>query len=60
MAEVTTIGLDIAKNVVQAHSADAADAEAICEALQRPNMRMVAVKGEEQQGSALYSARGTC
>lgn len=32
---------------------DAADAEAICEAAQRPNMRFVAVKSEEQQASAL-------
>ena len=29
---------------------DAADAEAICEAVSRPNMRFVPVKGEEQQG----------
>lgn len=32
---------------------DAADAEAICEAALRPNMRFVAVKSEEQQASAL-------
>lgn len=32
---------------------DAADAEAICEAVQRPNMRFVTVKSEEQQASAL-------
>jgi len=30
---------------------DATDAEAICEAVQRPGMRFVAVKGEEQQGA---------
>jgi hypothetical protein len=29
---------------------DAADAEAICEAVTRPNMRFVPVKSEEQQG----------
>jgi len=32
---------------------DAADAEAICEAAQRPNIRFVAVKTEEQQASGL-------
>ena len=31
----------------------AADAEAICEAVQRPHMRFVAVKSEEQQASAM-------
>ncbi len=31
---------------------DAADAEAICEAVQRPNMRFVPVKSEETQGAA--------
>lgn len=32
---------------------DAADAEAICEAAQRPSMRFVAVKAEEQQASGV-------
>ena len=32
---------------------DAADAEAICEAAQRPTMRMVAVKTEEQQARGI-------
>ena len=32
---------------------DAVDAEAICEAAQRPNMRFVAIKSEAQQASAL-------
>lgn len=32
---------------------DALDAEAICEAAQRPNMRFVAIKSEEQQACAL-------
>ncbi len=37
---------------------DASDAEAICEAVQRPNMRFVAVKTPEQQGVlALHRAR---
>lgn len=32
---------------------DAVDAEAVCEAAQRPNMRFVAIKSEAQQASAL-------
>ena len=32
---------------------DAADAEAICEAVQRPNMRFVPVKSPEQQGQLM-------
>ena len=42
------------KPFVKRQKNDAADAEAICEAAQRPTMRFVAVKGEEQQ------ARGHC
>jgi transposase len=41
------------KPFVKRHKNDAADAEAICEAARRPNMRFVAVKSEEQQASAL-------
>jgi len=41
------------KPFVKRHKNDAADAEAICEAVQRPNMRFVTVKSEEQQASAL-------
>ena len=32
---------------------DAVDAEAICEAVQRPGMRFVAVKSEDQQAAGL-------
>ena len=32
---------------------DAADAEAICEAVQRPNMRFVPIKSEQQQGQLM-------
>jgi transposase len=32
---------------------DAADAEAICEAAQRPSMRFVAIKNEEQQANCV-------
>ncbi|MFC5474608.1 IS110 family transposase [Paraherbaspirillum soli] len=37
------------KPYVKANKNDAADAEAICEAVSRPNMRFVAIKTEEQQ-----------
>jgi len=38
------------KPYVKRQKNDAADAEAICEAVSRPTMRFVPVKGEEQQG----------
>ena len=38
------------KPYVKRSKNDAADAEAICEAVRRPTMRFVAVKGPEQQG----------
>lgn len=38
------------KPYVKRQKNDAADAEAICEAVQRPTMRFVPVKSEEQQG----------
>ena len=41
------------KPFVKRHKNDAIDAEAICEAAQRPGMRFVAVKSEEQQAAAL-------
>jgi len=41
------------KPFVKRQKNDAADAEAICEAAQRPNMRFVAVKDEEQQASGV-------
>ena len=37
------------KAYVKRHKSDAADAEAICEAVRRPTMRFVAVKNTEQQ-----------
>jgi transposase len=46
------------KPFVKRHKNDAADAQAICEAAQRPNMRFVAVKSEQQQASAaVFRAR---
>lgn len=41
------------KPYVKRHKNDAVDAEAICEAAQRPSIRFVAVKSEAQQASAL-------
>jgi transposase len=58
--ELTALGHDVrlippayVKPFVKRHKNDAVDAEAICEAAQRPTMRFVAVKSEEQQASAL-------
>ena len=46
------------KPFVKRQKNDAADAEAICEAAQRPTMRFVAPKSEEQQASAaVFRAR---
>lgn len=41
------------KPFVKRQKSDAADAEAICEAAQRPTMRFVPVKSEETQGAAM-------
>lgn len=41
------------KPFVKRHKNDAIDAEAICEAAQRPGMRFVTVKSEEQQAAGL-------
>jgi transposase len=41
------------KPFVKRNKSDALDAEAICEAAQRPGMRYVAVKSEEQQAAGL-------
>ena len=58
--EIMRLGHDVrlvppiyVKPFVKRQKNDAADAEAICEAAQRPTMRFVAVKGEEQQARAM-------
>jgi transposase len=51
--EVRLIPPAYVKPFVKRQKNDAIDAEAICEAAQRPSMRFVAVKSEEQQASAL-------
>src|SRR6059058_1480902 len=55
--ELMTLGHEVrlippiyVKPYVKRQKNDAADAEAICEAVQRPTMRFVAVKSAEQQG----------
>lgn len=47
--EVRLIAPQFVKPFVKSNKNDAVDAEAICEAAQRPNMRFVAVKSVEQQ-----------
>jgi transposase len=51
--EVRLIPPVYVKPFVKRQKNDAADAEAICEAAQRPSMRFVAVKSEESQASAM-------
>lgn len=48
--DVRLIPANYVKPYVKRGKADAADAEAICEAVTRPTMRFVAIKSEEQQG----------
>jgi len=47
--EVRLIAPQFVKPFVKSNKNDAADAEAICEAVQRPSMRFVAIKSVEQQ-----------
>lgn len=51
--EVRLIAPAYVKPFVKRQKNDAADAEAICEAAQRPTMRFVAVKSEDKQASAV-------
>ena len=51
--EVRLIPPAYVKPFVKRHKNDAVDAEAICEAVQRPGMRFVTVKSEEQQAAGL-------
>lgn len=56
--EVRLIAPAYVKPYVKRQKTDAADAEAICEAAQRPGMRFVAVKSAEQQAAAtVFRAR---
>ena len=51
--EVRLIPPAYVKPFVKRHKNDAVDAEAICEAVQRPGMRFVAIKNEEQQAAGM-------
>lgn len=56
--KVKLIAPQFVKPYVKTNKNDAADAEAICEAVSRPNMRFVPIKNAEQQGVlALHRAR---
>ena len=56
--EVRLMSPQFVKPYVKSNKNDAADAEAICEAVQRPNMRFVSVKSVEQQDiQSLHRAR---
>ena len=57
--EVRLMPAQYVKAYVKRNKNDAADAEAICEAVQRPTMRFVAIKTAEQQaGVLLQGGRG--
>src|SRR5262249_46631149 len=51
--EVRLMPAQYVKAYIKRNKHDAADAEAICEAVQRPTMRFVSVKTAEQQATAL-------
>src|SRR5258705_3205725 len=62
--ELTKLGHEVrlmpAKDVkayVERNKNDAADAEAICEAVRRPTMRFVRIKSAEQQGQLMQHRR---
>lgn len=57
--EVRLIAPQFVKPFVKSNKNDAVDAEAICEAVQRPGMRFVAIKSVEQQDiQSLHRIRG--
>ncbi len=56
--EVKLISPQFVKPYVKSNKNDAVDAEAICEAVSRPNMRFVAIKSKEQQDiQCIHKAR---
>ena len=56
--QITTIGLDLAKNVFRRQKNDMADAAAICEAVSRPSMRYVPVKSTASRRLSSPTAGG--
>lgn len=58
--QVRLIPPQYVKPFVKTNKTDAADAEAICEAVTRPNMRFVQIKTEEQQAVlSLHTVNGS-
>jgi len=55
MSEIGMAGLDLAKNVFQAHGADAG---AICEAAERPTMRFVPARAKRRRALRRRGRRG--
>lgn len=55
--EVKLIAPQLSKPYVKRGKNDAADAEALCEAMSRPTMRFVPVKSSEQQASLMLIGR---
>ncbi|MDX8411580.1 MAG: IS110 family transposase [Mariprofundaceae bacterium] len=56
--DVRLMGAQFVKPYVKSNKNDFMDAEAICEAVQRPNMRFVPIKGVEQQDvQSIHRAR---
>jgi len=55
--EVLLLPAQYVKPYVKRNKNDAADAEAICEAMSRPTMRFVAVKSTEQQAALMLAGR---
>ena len=51
--DVRLIAAAYVKPFIKRQKNDAADAEAVCEAAQRPSMRFVPVKTEEQQANGI-------
>ncbi|MGY4420669.1 transposase [Bradyrhizobium sp. JR6.1] len=58
--EVRLIPPAYVKPFVKRQKNDAIDAEAICEAAQRPSMRFVAVKSKQQQAAGLRTQVRIC
>ncbi|MFQ5488856.1 MAG: IS110 family transposase, partial [Gammaproteobacteria bacterium] len=55
--EVRLMSPQFVKPYVKSNKNDGSDAEAICEAVERPNMRFVPIKGEQQDIQSLHRAR---